>query len=270
MYQDASPPAPQVVFPPSPEMRGRRLGSELALAEELADLRLRSRSRGRSDAALVDRADWAAWEIAQKEAEQARVIADYEAKKAAEAAARKKAEEELRLRIEREKIEAKEKAEREWKEFLQKQKEQKEEDERKKKAKEAEIQEEMAKRLAEAGFRNREIKALVEPKKVETTVIGSTTGSTSLTIIGNNTPKFSKVHGNHVSVDTLRYYDIPWEYDRVSDGRSLWAVTCLLTCVFRSGKPRVHHHPARAGQIRDRRAVRAYETTAVTAAEVAD
>lgn len=71
-------PAQMPVYPPSPDPRGRadiRLGDEL-IAAELAALRLnaRSRSRGRSDAAILEQPrqtspGWYKWQLEQKERE---------------------------------------------------------------------------------------------------------------------------------------------------------------------------------------------------------
>ncbi|EMD00699.1 hypothetical protein BAUCODRAFT_127820 [Baudoinia panamericana UAMH 10762] len=135
-----------VPYPASPEMRGRRHD----LVEDLAEMAIlekvgvgRSRSRGRSDVALVDRPDFYEWRLEQKEreleeqkrrqlwekeaelrrmrdearrhkaeedaeAEKKRIISDWEDRKRKEAAAAKDAEIKAIEKMERERKEAKE------------------------------------------------------------------------------------------------------------------------------------------------------------------
>lgn len=134
-----SPPQQRTPYPPSPEFRGRnsRLGDDL-LAEEIANLalenqRLRSRSRGRSDAGFwMDgreerlRSEFEIrrlQEEAKREADarvakdrEKQIIDDYQRKQREEEQERKDEEKRLRDKIAREAVEAKEKEEREWKE----------------------------------------------------------------------------------------------------------------------------------------------------------
>lgn len=38
-------------------------------------------------------------------------------------------------------------------------------------------------------------------------------------------PVYPKIHTKYLAIETLRYYEVPWEYDRVSDAR-----LCYRTC----------------------------------------
>ena len=142
-------------YPPSPDYRGRRSGDRGRLGDELVDelsnlaienRRLRSRSRGRSDAGpyandfyeydmhrrhlddererikteyemqrLKDEAKRKAGEEAAK-AERKRIIEEYERKQREEEDERKAEEKRIREKVDKEKREAKEKEEKEWNE----------------------------------------------------------------------------------------------------------------------------------------------------------
>ena len=258
---NASP--PNAPYPPSPEQRGRRdrLGDDADLA--LENRRLRSRSRGRSDAGILNRrTDWYEYELRQKQREldemerrasidrereriereyemkkrndeakrrldedaakeeKKRIIADYEDRKREESEDRKAEEKRIREKIEREKREAKEKEEREWKEFLRKQKEKEEEEKEKKREKEEEYEEEFRRRMSRQGFTYNQIENMLKDekeKRTKTTIVTDTKITNSLTPWqGNKAPVYAKVHRDFLSIDTLTYYGIPWEYDRVS------------------------------------------------------
>ena len=246
--------SPSLPYPPSPQMRGRRdrLGDEFA--EEFADLalenrRLRSRSRGRSDAAMLAGGnDWYQWKLDEMERrasierereriekeyelkkvredakrraeedaakdEKKRIIAEFEQKQREEEEDRKAEEKRIRDKIEQEKRDAKEKEEREWKEFLRKQREKEEDEKEEKKKEKQKVDDEMRRRLSEHGYTYSQIEQILKEKDEKATGI-----STSLTPWqGSRAPVYAKVHRDYLSIDTLKYYDIPWEYDRVSD-----------------------------------------------------
>lgn len=255
---------PRVPYPPSPDMRGRRGRLSADLADEFMDLavenrRLRSRSRGRSDAAAQDgRSDFYEWELRQRERElkeierraamdrerarieqeyemrrlkdeakrkadeaaakeeKKRIIDDYERKQREDEEDRKAEEKRIKEKLEREKREAKEKEEREWADFLRKQKEKEEEEKEKKKKREEEFEDEMRKRLARFGFTPNQIETMVQEEMAKQ---GKTTTTTTTTAIERwqnpRAPVYAKVHRDYLSIDTLKYYDVPWEYDRV-------------------------------------------------------
>lgn len=245
-------------YPPSPR-GGRRasgrdfLGSDLA--EDFADLalenrRLRSRSRGRSDA-TSRRDDYYDWErerelsemrrrdqkardeeryetkrikdeAKRKADEQAakddkkRIIDEYEKKHREEEEERKAEEKRIREKVEQEKREAKEKEEKEWAAFLLKQKEKEEKEKKEKKEAEEKFEEEMRKRLARFGFPPAQIDMMVKEEKAKAG-FPPAPGSAAVDVWRpRGAPVFAKVHRDYLSIDTLKYYDIPWEYDHVS------------------------------------------------------
>ncbi|KAJ9626528.1 hypothetical protein H2203_004161 [Taxawa tesnikishii (nom. ined.)] len=152
-------------------------------------------------------------EKADAEAKQAALIKQVEADKAAAAAKQKAAEQALLDRIERERKAAKEKEEREYAEFLAKQKAKKEAEDKKKKEEEDKFEAEMKKRLARFGFQNNQIEAMVDPQKKADQIKQGRVPGNALAV---RQPIYSKVHREYLDVDTLRYYEIPYEYDRAN------------------------------------------------------
>jgi len=279
-------------YSPSPERRGRRLGDDLI--EEMAGMALRdslrSRSRGRSDAVLLDRPDFYEWQLAQKEREmeelnrrqlwekeaelkkikdaakqkadaeeaereQKRIIQDWEEKRRKDAERakadearilekmerekREAKEEEKRIaeKIEREKREAKEKEEREWKEFLRKQKEKEDKQKADDKAEEEHLQTEMRRRLEQFGYTQAQIDIMVDEEKAKKYKAerrpSSSRGPSNNAVVGpwrSSAPVYAKVHRDYLSVDTLLYYRIPYEFDRVSSKLSLPPPFLLFFC----------------------------------------
>lgn len=245
---------PGLPYPPSPRRRGR----DDELAEGIMDLaienqRLRSRSRGRSDAGVFDsRSDFyerqyrdierqrsierererikQEYEIKalrdeekrkadeqRDKDERKRIIADYELKQREESEERKAEEKRMRDKIEREKREAKEKEEKEWKEFLAKQKQKEEEKKEKEQKEEAEFKDEMRKRLASFGYTHAQIEAMVRSESEKKEQTRTTTTTTTMTRWGNpQNPVYPKIHRKYLEIETLRYYELPWEWDSVS------------------------------------------------------
>lgn len=200
--------------------RGRRLNDELA--EELFDLKLdrrdrsRQRSRSRTHSSHSPPDGYYRHEVERLERERRekldreRIAAEIEKKKRDEHAREKELEEHVREKMEREKREAKEKEDELYRRFLLKQKEEKEKKEREEKAHKEELEMEMRKRLAERGYSGREIENIVNDKKKETV-------STSLTITKSSSkPVYSKIHKDYLSIETLKYFSIPFTYDEVS------------------------------------------------------
>jgi hypothetical protein len=191
---------------------------------EQEDLRRRARDeweREEREAKAERQAAVDAWERKKRqeedEAEESRkrLIAEYEAKKIADAKKAKEAEDELRMKIKLEEQERKEKEEREYKEFLRRQKEKEEEEEAKKKAVEEKLEAEMAHRLARFGFQNNQIQAMIKPEKKDELAVGLAPSNPYPWGTGHQ-PTYPKIHRDYLSIDTLAYFDIPWEYDRVS------------------------------------------------------
>ncbi|WPG99720.1 Hypothetical protein R9X50_00253900 [Acrodontium crateriforme] len=239
--------------------RGRHLGD--GLVEDLAEMairdRLRSRSRGRSDAGAIDRSEFYEWQLQEErrkqedarrraawdaeaelkrikeqakrkadeeeeKEERKRVIAEYEEKKRKEAEEAKEEERRIREKVEREKKEAKEREEREWNEFLRKQKEKEEKEKAEKKAEKEKLEIEMRRRLENFGYTQEQIDIMVDEEKAKkykedhkrgpTTT--TTTTSSSLEIFKSRAPTYAKIHRDYLSIDTLIYYDIPYEHDK--------------------------------------------------------
>lgn len=112
----------------------------------------------------------------------------------------------------------------------------------------------MRKRLARQGYTEAQINRMVREKddKKPSTI----TTTTTVEKWKSAAPVYAKIHRDYISIDTLRYYEIPYEYDRVSsNGEGRGAEVCTDILVER---PELHHHHARDGQIRDGGAVRAY------------
>lgn len=157
----------------------------------------------------------------EREEDRKRIIAEYE-KKQRDAADKAKAEElRIKEKLEREKREAKEKEEREWKEFERKQKEKKEKEEKEKKEEQQRLDDAMRKRLIESGLSTYQIEQIMDKEKEKkrtttTTTTTTLTSSRALEPFGHHQPVYAKIHTDYLSIETLRYYDIPWEYDRVS------------------------------------------------------
>ncbi|KAF2842447.1 hypothetical protein M501DRAFT_1013790 [Patellaria atrata CBS 101060] len=154
-----------------------------------------------------------------KEAQEAkeareRVIAEYERKKERDEREEREAQEELLRKIKRQEAEKKEKEEAAYKEFLRKAKEKEEEEKAKKKKQEEELEQEMRKRLAQFGFQENQIQAVLDPEEAKKLRQGQSPANALPW--QPQQPTYVKVHKDHLSVDTLAYYDIPWEYDRTN------------------------------------------------------
>lgn len=156
-------------------------------------------------------------EIAEEEAEYKRIIADHEAKKIADEKKAKDEREAWRLKLQLEEEARKEKEKKEYEEFLLKQREKEDEEKRKKKAEEEALAEAMTKRLMLAGFQNNQIQAIIKTDvEHPPPPPGATPGHPVVWQGGHgHQPTYIKVHRDHLSIDTLSYFDIPWEYDRV-------------------------------------------------------
>jgi hypothetical protein len=167
-----------------------------------------------------------------------RIIEDFE-RKQREAKEKEKAEEQrIKDKIEKDKKDETERREREYREFKQREKDAKDEEERKyneflriqkekKEKKEREereeeekFQSEMRKRLANMGYTQQTIDILVDEEKAKKFKKQiSTTNTTALAVADPfrppRAPVYPKVRREYLSVGTLKYFQIPWEYDRV-------------------------------------------------------
>jgi hypothetical protein len=82
----------------------------------------------------------------------------------------------------------------------------------------------MRDRLSHFGFQDNQIQALVHPEKAQELQQGMTP-SNPLRIAPQ--PTYAKIHRNHLDIETLHYYDIPYEYDVVSRQVPLF---CMCEC----------------------------------------
>lgn len=170
-------------------------------------------------------------------------ICSYERKQREEEEERKAEEKRILEKHEREEREKQEKEKREWEEvcvkswpvltshdvcgrgrgidvltvvqFERRQREKKAKEEEDKKKKEAEFEEEMRRRLSRQGYTEAQIDRMVNKEKVDKqTMVNKTT--TTIEKWGSKAPVYAKIHRDYLSIETLRYYEIPYEYDRVS------------------------------------------------------
>lgn len=100
--------------------------------------------------------------------------------------------------------------------FERRQREKKAKEEEEKKKKEAEFEEEMRKRLAQQGYTQSQIDSMVKGKDEKKQQQQTTTTTTTVEKWRSSAPVYAKIHRDYLSIDTLRYYEIPYEYDRVS------------------------------------------------------
>ncbi|KAF2667549.1 hypothetical protein BT63DRAFT_426410 [Microthyrium microscopicum] len=147
---------------------------------------------------------------AEKEREEA-AIAAYHKKQAEE----KKKREDLMAQFKREEDERKEKEKKE-KEMWRLRIEKEEEDKKKKKKEEEEkVDEAMRKKLAKFGFQNNQVEAILDDKKANALRPGQSPGNPIRP--GNQLaiakPTYIRIHRNHIDVETLRYFGLPYEYD---------------------------------------------------------
>lgn len=144
---------------------------------------------------------------------------------------REAAEEERRLldKMERDRKDAKEREERQWKEFEQKQKEKRLEEERQAKAEKEALDTQMRDRLLKAGYSLEAIEEILDPskkkakKKSKDDIVGiidvPSTGDMILSQHSAHVPVYAKIHKKYLDTQTLQYYRIPYEFDRVSNVR---------------------------------------------------
>jgi hypothetical protein len=176
--------------------------------------------------ALRDEEKRKADEARDKE-EHKRIIAEFEQRQREESEKKKAEEAQIREKIEREKREAKEKHDREYAAFLAEQEQKKKEEKEKKEKEEEHLQDEMRKRLARFGYTHTQIEAMVKEESDKRDATKTTTITTQMTKWGENrNPIYPKIHVKYLSVDSLRYYELPWEYDSVSNS---FPTTCIST-----------------------------------------
>lgn len=146
-------------------------------------------------------------------------------------------------KVEREKREAKEREEREWAEFERRRKDKQEKEDKQKKEEKQKMDDAMRKQLAESGFTQSQIDAIMDKDKkkpAQPTTKTTTTTTTTLARVPlrDHVPVYAKIHIDYISTETLRYYDIPWEYDRVS----LIPIIAFSRSLTNISFPRATHH----------------------------
>ena len=148
-----------------------------------------------------------------------------------------RAEEELLLKQakEREEMEAREKEEKELKKKVIAEYKLKEEEERQKKKKEKEKEDEefkerMRKTLWANGYSNEQIERMM--KKAEKKDHGSNPSNARheehSTVVALNRPTYIKVHRKYLDPETLDVYEMPWEWDDVSDDSCIVGIRAAL------------------------------------------
>jgi chemotaxis protein histidine kinase CheA len=143
----------------------------------------------------------------EKEESEAAAVAAYEKKKLDEKRKREELKAQIKLEEEEEKRKQKEEEER-WRLKLE---QKRLEDEMKKKKHQEEVDEEMRKKLHKFGFQENQVDAILDPKKAPHLQPGLRP-SNALVPIGGG-PTYIKIHKNHVDIETLKYFGLPWGYD---------------------------------------------------------
>lgn len=144
--------------------------------------------------------------------ERQRIIDEWERDKILQAQRAKQSREELimQLRIEQEVKEQKEK--KEWEHFLLKQEMMKAEEKEKRKKAEEELEEAMRTRLAQFGFQANQIEAMANTAQKKQT----NPAAMQATHPSNRQLIYTKVSKDHVDMNTLMYFDIPYKVDRAN------------------------------------------------------
>lgn len=121
------------------------------------------------------------------------------------------------------------KVETEYREFVAKQEAKRKEEDRKNGKAEKDFEDQMRSRLSKHGFTEAQIDALVDEDRDRKNATTTTTTTTTMSRwSGDGKPVYSKVHRKYLALDTLRYYDVPWEYDVVSKWSLVFHNVALL------------------------------------------
>lgn len=158
-------------------------------------------------------------EAAKAKAETERVIAEYERNKVLDAEKEKRARAELLMKMKLEEEERQRKEKEEEERFMERQRKKAAEEKAKKEKKEKEVEEEMRKRLAVFGFQENQIQAMIKAEEAQHQAPppplqqGLTPKNPLPRLTGVHQPTYVKVHKQHLAIDTLVYYNIPYEID---------------------------------------------------------
>ena len=143
----------------------------------------------------------------EEERERERIIAEYE---------RRAEEARIRRKIKQEEIAAKQKKDRAYQAFLAEQEAKQEKEKAEKQSAEEDFQDEMRKRLRRFGYTEAQIEDMVKDES-EKASAASTSRSAGDLLSQSRAPIWPKINVKYLSIETLIYYDLPWEYDAVSE-----------------------------------------------------
>jgi len=72
----------------------------------------------------------------------------------------------------------------------------------------------MRKKLHKFGFQENQVDAIVDPKKAPKLTTGLRPSNALVPLVGvGGGPTYVKIHRNHVDIETLKYFGLPWGYD---------------------------------------------------------
>jgi len=158
------------------------------------------------------------WERRQREEKDKAKAEEQRVKEKMEREAREKKEEEERIvrEIKEREQKAKEKKEKEYQDFLREQKEREEKKKKEAKEHEEKLQAEMRERLLALGYTQQTVDIMVDKEKAKKFKKEVETRHEDRIDIfrAPKAPVYPKVHRDYLAVETLKYYDLPWEYDR--------------------------------------------------------
>jgi hypothetical protein len=141
--------------------------------------------------------------------------------------------------VEREKRKAED---REWIEFERRCKEKQEKKDHEEKEAQTKLDEAMRKRLDENGFTQSQIDEIMAKEQAKRVKNSTTTTARPLLPLRSRVPVYPKIHTEYISTETLRYYDVPWEYDRVSPRLLSFFFSRIVLTLFRKERSLLYHH----------------------------
>ena len=156
----------------------------------------------------------------QAEEERERIIAEYEQRHEEEPWERRAEEARIRRKIKQEELAAKQKKDRAYEAFLAEQEAKQEKERAEKQRAEEDFQDEMRKRLRRFGYTEAQIEDMVKDES-EKASAASTSRSAGDLLSQSRAPVWPKINVKYLSIETLIYYDLPWEYDAVSEPATL-------------------------------------------------
>ncbi|KAF9700891.1 hypothetical protein EKO04_000315 [Ascochyta lentis] len=143
-----------------------------------------------------------------------RIIYEYERKKVLDAEKAKIAREELVLQLKLEEEKRKQNDKEEYEAFLLKQMQIADTEKLQQEAENRELEEAMRTRLQEFGFEESQIQTMMQAEKTTAGEKGKAAMSADdHSYLSTPMPTYAKVRAEHLDVETLHYYDIPYEYD---------------------------------------------------------